>query len=1583
MPINTDLSVSPYFDDYVANEQNYYQVLFKPSVAVQTRELNVLQSIVQNQIEQFGDNIFDRGTIVKGCNFQYFTSYPYVKINDLTVAGGKALVNNYVGLFATSSSTNLTSYIVGANTGYLSQAPFLNTLFINYTNSGANNNQTAYLQNDVLTLTDANVSIFAVNVPVGGVAAGISNSDSVVFLSAIAVQNSASLGSGQALVGNTVYTGTYPGTVRATVVGVNATAIANTIVLNLAPFSNSSSYDISNTSVTASAWTFANGAAIKIGNSSVTVDPSATITGIIGSGANAVVSTSATGQILSASMVTQGQGYVIPPYVTVKTANGAATVTQIAGNTSLLTAQNYAAQVTIANTATSGNTGPVGFGYAFSVSGGVIYQKGYFVNVAPQSVVVSSYSQYPDQIVVGFNTTETIINSNIDNTLLDNATGQSNFAAPGADRLQLTPTLVVINAASASANTLFFPITAFSNGQPYLQNQQTVYSTIGDNIASRSFDTNGNFLVDPFTFASTVTALDSSTNSTSQSQTFNLVVDPGEAYISGYKVQTYSSFFLQSNQGTNTVTSNALFTTLNYGNYINIQQIGGMFAFNTGDYVTLYDTAKTFLSNNAAYSSGNTTPVGNAIGTARIRSLVPQSGTPGTPNYVASLYLYDIDLYPGKNFLNAQSVYYNNGINQGIADIVLVSNPTISSTNVAILSSATNSTMLFPVGANNVLSTANHSFNYQGLFSTGTSNVAVNAASGVITLQLGAGEIFPYGNGATLSNNQMLELSLVFTGSNAQANANVSSLTLITSTSNTIVAVNTGSTSSLYAGEYLKIFSNTGGEIKRVATSNTSGGAITVDTFPTNANTSANVVVFYPKNVPVALPAGSVTVSANGSKLSINLGAAINTTSSNVSIVTPVYATGQTVTPKTPNRDTTVAINVSNAVNSNTGPWALGFPDIFRMKKVYKAPASSIISGNTVVTANVANSASIPSTWIDVTSNFYVDHKQNPDFYDMGYLHLTPTSQLAINTTDALVVQFDHFTETGGGFYTRSSYPVNDAQPYANITATSSGYINTLEISEMYDSQGNYYDLIDYVDFRPSVANTASITVANTAKSTINPIDYGALTTQILTGTLTSGNVTVNAISNTSVITVGTSVFATNFGIPVDATVVSIVNSTAINISSAATSSGSANLIFSGEVVKFGAEPLSTSYQFPTPGTAHSASLVNYQGRVDRLVVDTKANIVSIPGTSGSTKLVPPAEPANTMTINLVFVPPYPSVPQKLDQNYTNIIDKHVANEIYSFARVANHTISVPTSSTTNTQISQPLVYTMSDINSLANRVAALEQQASLSALEQSVSSLAIPSSINGAINRFKYGFFADTFQSNNYTDVNNPQNTTMIVNNEVVAAVSSYNVGFNFDTADDTQSGVTGSLLTLPYNSIPLFQQLVATNATAYVPPPVTYTGTMSVSPATFTILTNVQSTLGTTYSSLGYPSSGWYLCNASGMDLGGWSSFLRSYAIWIGSGYDITTNVFETVVNFPTTGTYSFQFAADDTGSVTLDSTVLISGVPYNTIQTTSHSVSAGQHTIIMSITNTIPDAAGGALVIYNPNGTILWSSAQAVGT
>ena len=80
MPQNTNLNVSPYFDDFNENK-NYHKVLFKPGFPVQARELTTLQSILQNQVEKFGRHFFKEGSqVIPGGTF-YDPSYFAVKID--------------------------------------------------------------------------------------------------------------------------------------------------------------------------------------------------------------------------------------------------------------------------------------------------------------------------------------------------------------------------------------------------------------------------------------------------------------------------------------------------------------------------------------------------------------------------------------------------------------------------------------------------------------------------------------------------------------------------------------------------------------------------------------------------------------------------------------------------------------------------------------------------------------------------------------------------------------------------------------------------------------------------------------------------------------------------------------------------------------------------------------------------------------------------------------------------------------------------------------------------------------------------------------------------------------------------------------------------------------------------------------------------------------------------------------------------------------------------------------------------------------------------------------------------------------
>ena len=50
MPSPTDFNLSPYYDDF-AESKKFHRILFRPSFAVQARELTQSQSILQPQLQ--------------------------------------------------------------------------------------------------------------------------------------------------------------------------------------------------------------------------------------------------------------------------------------------------------------------------------------------------------------------------------------------------------------------------------------------------------------------------------------------------------------------------------------------------------------------------------------------------------------------------------------------------------------------------------------------------------------------------------------------------------------------------------------------------------------------------------------------------------------------------------------------------------------------------------------------------------------------------------------------------------------------------------------------------------------------------------------------------------------------------------------------------------------------------------------------------------------------------------------------------------------------------------------------------------------------------------------------------------------------------------------------------------------------------------------------------------------------------------------------------------------------------------------------------------------------------------------------
>ena len=108
MTIN--FNVDPYYDDFDASK-NYHRILFKPGVAVQARELTQSQTILQNQISSFADNIFKQNSPVTGGQVTTNFNCYYVKLQS-TYNNVSIDVTQFDGLLLTNASGSVSAKVL-------------------------------------------------------------------------------------------------------------------------------------------------------------------------------------------------------------------------------------------------------------------------------------------------------------------------------------------------------------------------------------------------------------------------------------------------------------------------------------------------------------------------------------------------------------------------------------------------------------------------------------------------------------------------------------------------------------------------------------------------------------------------------------------------------------------------------------------------------------------------------------------------------------------------------------------------------------------------------------------------------------------------------------------------------------------------------------------------------------------------------------------------------------------------------------------------------------------------------------------------------------------------------------------------------------------------------------------------------------------------------------------------------------------------------------------------------------------------------------------------------------------------------
>jgi len=260
-------------------------------------------------------------------------------------------------------------------------------------------------------------------------------------------------------------------------------------------------------------------------------------------------------------------------------------------------------------TAIIASTDHVGFGTTASINSGVYYINGNFVYVENQIVVVDKISSTPSASI-RLKITESIVSSNEDETLLDPAQGSYNYTAPGADRLSIALDLVVMPLTS-SIDDNYIELMRYDNGELLEHSRYPKYSELEKNLARRTFDESGNYVVQGYypSFREHL-KVDRNNGVFENGDSSKLVyeISPGKAYIEGFEVEKIARTRLvvdKARTEEHKQSREEIFRP-KFGQYIYVCDITGAFSIQNRDIITFYN------------DNDSTNASASVVGTARV-----------------------------------------------------------------------------------------------------------------------------------------------------------------------------------------------------------------------------------------------------------------------------------------------------------------------------------------------------------------------------------------------------------------------------------------------------------------------------------------------------------------------------------------------------------------------------------------------------------------------------------------------------------------------------------------------------------------------------------------------------------------------------------------------------------------------------------------------------------------------------------------------------------------------------------------------------------------------------------------------------
>lgn len=219
----------------------------------------------------------------------------------------------------------------------------------------------------------------------------------------------------------------------------------------------------------------------------------------------------------------------------------------------------------------------------FSVSPGIYYWKGMFIQSTGGSLTLSKYSN-DCSYRIGYIVDQQVITD--DPKTLDPASNYSNYSAPGADRYKITMKLVKIGDGQTITETSvpnFIEIARVTNGNILVSDTnagQNIYNILGQRIAQRTFEESGNYVAKRFN-------LQLKNKTTKDNPLMSAQMNEGVAYVGGYRHTLNFNSAFDIKKGRDTINE--------------AQDINNTYGDN---YVIVYDRADTENATNPENANG-------------------------------------------------------------------------------------------------------------------------------------------------------------------------------------------------------------------------------------------------------------------------------------------------------------------------------------------------------------------------------------------------------------------------------------------------------------------------------------------------------------------------------------------------------------------------------------------------------------------------------------------------------------------------------------------------------------------------------------------------------------------------------------------------------------------------------------------------------------------------------------------------------------------------------------------------------------------------------------------------------------------